>query len=221
MSIIDNLIGILVPHSCLACGVEGRLLCATCTAGLTDVEPICPHCQRPSLAGYKCLDCISPISRVQAVTVYEGSAKALIWQLKLNGSQAAGKIMARLMAELINDYDGRWLVVPVPTATGRSRQRGYDQAKLLAREIARKTRFPYLDCLARQGQTHQHGANRHDRLQQLENSFRLKSPKLIRAKRILLVDDVVTTGATLEAAAQIVMQAGAKQVEALAFARPN
>ena len=216
MSILDDLIGLLVPHSCLACGAEGRLLCTSCTAGLTGAKPLCYRCQRPAPDGRTCLNCRSPLSKVGVVTEYSGPAKALIWQLKLNGAQAAAGIMARRMAALLNNEE--FVIVPVPTATGRARQRGYDQAKLLARELAKQTGLPYLDCLARHGQTHQHGANRRERLQQLEDSFRVK--RKVDDKHILLIDDVMTTGATLEAAAKVLAGAGVTEIEAIVFARP-
>jgi len=216
MSILDDLIGLLVPHSCLACGAEGRLLCSGCMAGLTGAKPLCYRCQYPAPDGRTCLNCTTPLQWVRVVTNYESTAKALIWQLKLNGAQAAAGIMARRMAALLDSEE--FIIVPVPTATGRARQRGYDQAKLLGRELAKQTGLPYLDCLARHGQTHQHGANRRERLQQLEDSFRVK--RKVHDKRILLIDDVMTTGATLEAAAKVLAGAGATQIEAMVFARP-
>jgi ComF family protein len=127
--------------------------------------------------------------------------------------------MARRIVDLL-EADEQALIVPVPTATSRIRQRGYDQAKLLAKAISKQSRLTYLDCLARSGQTHQHGTSRHTRLGQLENAFRVKHPRSVQNAHIILVDDVVTTGATLEAAAKVLKQAGGKQIEALAFARP-
>ena len=109
-----------------------------------------------------------------------------------------------------------WLVVPIPTATTRVRQRGYDQAKLLARAIARQTGLRYTNCLVRQGQAHQVGASRQARHNQLEGALRVK--KTVQGVCIILVDDVTTTGATLEAAASVLRQAGAQQIEALTFA---
>jgi ComF family protein len=111
------------------------------------------------------------------------------------------------------------MVVPVPTATSRVRGRGYDQAKLLARELSRQARLPYLDCLVRSGHTHQVGASRYQRLSQLEGAFRLKDSKKVRGTRILLIDDVMTTGATLETAAGLLKAGGAGQVAAMVFAQ--
>lgn len=217
MSILDNLIGVLAPHTCLGCGAEGRLLCPACASQLTPVEPLCYRCQRLSSQGFTCLNCASPLARVRVVTNYSGPAKALIWQLKLNGAQAAARIIARHMALSLNDISPDTTIVPVPTATSRARQRGYDQAKLLARELSRQSGLRYLDCLVRHGRTSQHGANRSERLQQLQGSFRIK--RYVRNKQILLVDDVITTGATLEVAAKV-LQGTEVSIQAIAFARP-
>lgn len=222
MSLFDALIGKIAPHDCLACGTEGYLLCVACTDRLAVIPGRCYKCEKLSLDGLTCANCrpTSPLCQVQVATAYDGSAKALIWQLKLAGARAATRIMAGRMAIMVR-CDAATTIIPAPTATGRVRQRGYDQAILLARELARQTRLPYLDCLARHGQTHQHGLSRQQRAAQLSAAFRVRRPKAVRGANILLVDDVVTTGATLEAAAATLKAAGAAQVNAIAFARPE
>src|SRR4051812_1447687 len=99
MSIIDRLISQIAPHDCLSCGREGALLCTDCLGQLP--QPSIPHPQTVNL------------TRVQSVTDYQGVAKDLIWRLKSNGAQAATKIMARQMAQLINK-DSKSVIVPVP-----------------------------------------------------------------------------------------------------------
>ncbi len=153
-------------------------------------------------------------------TAYVSVAKALIWQLKLAGAQVAARDMAIHLAPLIKHIEPGAVLVPVPTATSRARQRGYDQAKLLARELSRRTKFIYGDYLARHGQAHQHTRSRQERLTQITNAFRVKQQTLVSDAHIILVDDVVTTGATLEAAATVLRAAGARRVEAIAFAQP-
>jgi ComF family protein len=141
-------------------------------------------------------------------------AKELVGRLKFYGAQAAAKQMT---ARLLPVLPAEALIVPVPTANKRVRGRGYDQAKLLARELSRQSRLPYLDCLVRSGHTHQVGSSRQQRQQQLRGAFRIIDPAKIRGCCILLVDDVVTTGATLEAAAQTLGIAGADRIEAAVF----
>lgn len=125
--------------------------------------------------------------------------------------------MAELMAEVLPSRN--YLVVPLPTATSRVRQRGYDQARLIAKALAARMKLPYSDCLARIGQAHQVGANRQRRLEQLEGAYRLKRSAVVAGRHVLLVDDVMTTGASLDAASQILLRAGVKTVDAATFAR--
>jgi ComF family protein len=204
MSLIDRIIGAVVPHDCLGCGVEGGLLCSGCADKLPGVPPLA------TLNG--------DLRLIQAVTPYKGLAKDLLWKLKSGGAQAAATVMARQMRRLL-ETDRNLLVMPVPTATSRVRQRGYDQAKLLARELAKQARLPYADCLARLGQSHQVGANREQRRQQLGEAFWVRHHGLVRRARILLIDDVTTTGATLEAAAKALKAAGASDIQAIVFAQ--
>ncbi|HVA11400.1 MAG TPA: phosphoribosyltransferase family protein [Candidatus Dormibacteraeota bacterium] len=157
---------------------------------------------------------------MKAATVYDGISKNLIWKLKLAGARAAAHIMAERLAPLV-ERTTETIIVPVPTATGRARQRGYDQARLLARELARGARLPYRDCLARHGQTHQHGLPRRERLAQLAGTFRVTRRQAVPGAHIILVDDVVTTGATLEAAAAVLRAGGAARIDAVTFAQPN
>lgn len=200
MGLIDSLLDKLVPHECVGCNQEGSLLCSAC-ARLLRPAPI----HEPG----------GNLLKLQSATLYDGIAKDLIWKLKSGGAQAAAAVMAHHMANLVaKDQD--YLIVPVPTATSRVRQRGYDQAKLLARALARQTRQRYADCLARHGQAHQVGASRQARLSQIEGALRVK--RRVQEARIVLVDDVTTTGATLESAALVLKQAGASHVEALTFA---
>jgi ComF family protein len=157
---------------------------------------------------------------VYVATVYDGPAKDMVWQLKFQGAQTAAQIMARQMTRvLVKDEPA--CVVPVPTATGRVRRRGYDQARLLARQLARRGHLPYVEVLKRQGQAHQVGANREQRLWQLQTAFRACNLSAVRGRRLILVDDVVTTGATLEAAAAVLRAAGARRVDAVTFAQPQ
>ena len=132
MSILDALIGLLAPYNCLGCGFEGVLLCRTCTLSL---RPPQVTVNPPSL------------SRVQSVTAYSGLAKSLVWQLKSSGAQTAAKVMVNQMLTYV-DPNSADIIAPIPTATKRVRQRGYDQARLLAREMANQSGIVWVDCLA-------------------------------------------------------------------------
>ncbi len=224
MSLLDLLISGIAPYDCLGCGSEGRLLCAGCSRGLRPAPACCYRCRIPSVGSLTCPACLSAtcLRQVAAATVYEELAKNLVWKLKFGRAMGAAREIAAQMVPLArHPGPGGLLIVPVPTATTRIRQRGYDQARLLARELARRVRQPYADVLARQNQAHQVGASRGQRLEQLAGAFRVTKPKLVRGASILLIDDVVTTGATLEAAATCLHLAGAGEITALVFAQPR
>lgn len=218
MNLLDSLISVLAPHICLGCGTEGRLLCRDCQAKLPPLPERCYRCRRLMSGWRTCASCRSSSNLyvVQVRSTYEGTAKTLVWQLKFQAAQSAARDIAACLAPLL--ITTNQLIVPVPTATRRARQRGYDQAKLIAQALASQTGMDYADCLRRQGQAHQVGASRAVRLRQLTGNFRVVQP--LAGQQILLVDDVVTTGATLEAAAAVCRGAGARRVSAIVFAQP-
>lgn len=126
------------------------------------------------------------------------------------------------MSQTLRDSLNSWhdyLIVPVPTATARVRERGFAHSELLAKIIAAELKTEYLQTLCRLDQTRQLGARREDRLIQLSNSFAVRHPRRVLNRKILLIDDVLTTGGTLIAASKTLKAAGAKQVDALIFAK--
>lgn len=126
MSIIDIILGFLAPYDCLVCAAEGDLLCSVCAGDLPRFSARCYACLSVSEQSRTCADCApsSALALVHTATSYSGAAKQLIWQLKSGGVQAAGRIMAERLAEMVRDTAGATLV-PVPTATGRVRRRGF------------------------------------------------------------------------------------------------
>jgi len=122
------------------------------------------------------------------------------------------------MGQLINLPENT-IVVPIPTATSRVRERGYDHARLMGRDIANSNNLRLVTGLSRLDQARQVGAKRDVRLSQLKGAFRVSQRRLIVGAHILLVDDVLTTGATLEEAALTLKMAGAKKVDAIVFAQ--
>jgi predicted amidophosphoribosyltransferase len=148
MSFTDHLIGILAPHECLGCGAEGSLMCPSCLGDLDLIPDRCYRCRRLSTGAKTCDKCrkTSRLTMVRASTIYRDEAKELVWRLKFSGTQAAVRPMAKKMSTLL-EVNKDLIIVPVPTATRRMRRRGYDQAKLLARELARLSQQQYLPCL--------------------------------------------------------------------------
>jgi len=221
MTLLDQLLAKLAPHECLGCGAESALLCSECADRLVQVSARCYRCHVLVPEAVTCAACRqrSRLHSLQAVCLYQDTAKALVWKLKLAGAQAATGQMAERMLPHLPRPTADTVIVPVPTATSRIRRRGYDQAELLARELARQSHVRQAVCLTRITQSQQHGAHREQRLRQLAEAFRVTNPHLVPGRHIILVDDVVTTGATLEAAASMLHAAGARQIDAIVFAQ--
>lgn len=193
-TLIQKVVAFTTPATCLLCSTEPKLLCDDCYRRA--LPPLPP--QKPL-----------------AVTVYDDIGKELIRRFKFEGDQEAGRLCARYMAEMVKaeDFD---VVTAATTTPARRRQRGYDQSELLAQWISKQLGLPYVRTLVRVKNVHQIGASRAERLAQAEGLY-VATRKI--EGRVLLIDDVVTTGATLSAAAEALMQTGAQSVEALVFAR--
>jgi ComF family protein len=222
MSVLERIISLYAPHVCLGCSLEGSLLCNDCHQGLVSATACCYQCQRPSRLGRLCADCRprSGLVSLNCVANYTGLAKDVLWALKFDRAQAAADIIARSMAAVYGDVTpSDALIVPVPTAAKRVRRRGYDQAALIARSYARQAGCQYSPVLLRHGKQEQKGAGRELRRQQLTGALSLKPGKDVTGRRIILIDDVVTTGASLEAAAAVLKASGARTIAGLVFAR--
>lgn len=224
MSVLESAIGWLAPPHCVGCGGEGRALCDDCTSKVVSFGPRCWRCNSLSDGSKTCGKCRqtgSP-SRVYIFTNYEGLAQQLLISYKFGHQRAAASDISRLMTDAFRNLSSDlpdYLIVPVPTATSRIRERGFDHAGLLAKRIAFNLRMPADNALQRLGQARQLGARRDDRLRQLAGNFYIRNPKAIKGRNVLLIDDVLTTGGTLIAATQALRQAGAARMDALLFAK--
>jgi ComF family protein len=142
----------------------------------------------------------------------------LIKQLKFERAAAAARSIAQVMAQQFTRRGDDLVVTHVPTATSRQRVRGYDQAALIAREFASLTHLPYMPLLARQGHLRQLGQSRKQRIQQMQQAFRPLKYSRMTQKRVLLIDDVLTTGSSIESAALTLSKSGVQHISAFVFA---
>ena len=223
MSLLDIAIGWVAPAECLSCGAEGAALCEPCI--YSEIIPYgenCWNCNARSPGGRTCQKCRLPGTPryVWLTTTYEGATKSLIKVYKFGNLRTASETIGSMMAETLRNFNGDqdYLVVPIPTATSRIRERSFDHCSLLAKEITKNLGLKYLPALGRLGQQRQVGKSRQDRLEQLDDKFYLKY-NLVKGQHVLLIDDVVTTGGTLRAATKILRDGGAAQVDALVFAK--
>lgn len=222
MNLLEKIVSIYAPHSCLGCYEEcDRLLCDGCFDSLGTVPPRCYRCKQTTRNYLVCVACRpkTPLRTVVAAVHHAGLAKEMIHIAKYERAKAGFSQMASLMAESIRYFPPDALLVAVPTASSRVRQRGYDQAVELAKLVSNLTGRPTLTALMRLGQAHQVGANRANRIKHLKNAFRPINSGYLSGRSVILIDDVATTGATLESAARTLRAAGAKNIDALVFAQ--
>lgn len=223
VNVLEKIIAVVAPHLCIVCQKEGKLICIQCLEELEAANKLCYRCLKASPGGYTCPGCWTELrpTRLWAAALYNGTAKELVRVIKFSRGQGGCEQLAESMASLLElaRLPSDVLLVPVVTANQRKRQRGYDQAVLIARHLAKLTGLGQYNVLIRRNDQRQVGASRTKRLSQLHGAFTVMRPSLVKERHILLVDDVITTGATLEAATTALIEAGAKTVSAVVFAR--
>jgi ComF family protein len=221
--LLKSLADFVYPPICYGCDteVEEGLVCEGCRLALFTHElAVCPECGRPcARTAETCGQCRTPfgLSRVRALGLYVPPFDKLIQAFKYSGKTKVGELLGRALAalvqqdEVLSDADA---VCPVPLHPARLRERGFNQSLLLAAAIAMSTQIPLVECLVRTRYTPTQTlkTNPEKRLKNVAGAFRLKSDASIDGKRILLVDDVMTSGATLDQAAQGLLKGGAASV---------
>jgi len=216
---------LLFPPRCVGCGALGHWLCPTCQEQMAPLEPpLCSQCGIPLTRAGLCSACAShPLPRfhLRSAVFFEGPARQAVHRLKYRGQTAVAAPLARIMYEMWErERPTAEVVVPVPLHPAREEERGFNQAALLARELSNLVGLPLAESgLQRVRHTPpQVGLSRRERQQNVRGGFRCQDPAL-RGRQILLVDDVCTTGATLQAAAHALWEGGAGEVWAFTLAR--
>ncbi|HLM84082.1 MAG TPA: ComF family protein [Candidatus Bathyarchaeia archaeon] len=229
----------LFPIFCLSCRTEGAWLCEKCFAELKILDfQVCPACEENITdKGFLCQNCrdsrISPLDGLIAAVSYEDPAvKKLVHNFKYRFVGDISRLLSKLLVKALvrNDFPLPDLIAFVPLHPKRLRWRGFNQSFLLAahisKELAPLLNIDILDILERKkyNQPQMNVKNYKERLQNVCNIFGLKpevDPSLVKNKTFLLVDDIATTGATLQECAKILKQAGAKKIYAAVIARQS
>jgi len=202
MKIFKNILAVLFPQKCLGCKKENEILCSDCLLKIN--RPDTPH-----------------LNGIHIASNYQDAVlKKALWMLKYQGVKQLAKPLAELVRERIwkKLETENWLVVPVPLSKNKLRHRGYNQAEMIAGELSGDVRA---DILFKKFHTKSQVEvkNKEERLANIVGSFEIKNPETIKGKKIILIDDVFTTGATMREAKKVLKEAGAKKVVGVVVAR--
>ena len=233
-TLYQTVVNLCYPPFCISCrtSLEQGWLCQDCLDSAVRIEaPFCQICSRPYTgvfgAPFVCPDCEDHPPAFDCVaTRYQASGivRDLIHRFKYSGEFHLRNLLVNWLEEALSDprvstepFDS---LVPVPLHPTRIRERGYDQIAALIGLLAERTRKPVCLCLRRPRYTEsQTRFSRKERLQNLQNAFELRKGTSVLGKRLLLVDDVLTTGSTLDECARVLKSHGAKSVRAITVAR--
>ena len=222
--LLGGVLDLWFPPCCGVCGISGSFLCAACERGFQRADgPRCSRCWGVS-ATTPCAECTSSpdaLDGARSVYIFEGAARTLVHQVKYRFLHA----LARPMGERLADYLAQNplpidLLVPVPLHRRRQRERGFNQAELLCRVLAERSGIAIDRRSLRRRRNTPHQMQVKDRAQRAANvrgAFICAGG--FTGRRVLLIDDVLTSGATLRACASSLRAAGAASVWALTFAR--
>lgn len=235
----DSVLALIYPQQCAACGgsVDSRhegVACDTCwdaTRIFHEDDTLCWKCGGLSAATVaedkrqtvRCGRCdTDSFTAARACGLYEGALRASILALKREPTVAPRLIETLRQTQQRAPLAAANLIVPVPLHASRERERGFNQAVLLARELARATKLPIDEySLVRRVHTERHraGMDARARRDSVVGAFEVRDPKLITGRQVLLIDDVYTTGATVSECAAVLKSAGGTDVYVLTIAR--
>lgn len=216
---------LLFPQWCIGCGREGNYICDSCRQALPRIlPPICPRCGKPQSDGMLCPACgdgSSGIDGIRSPFLFDGVIRQAVHELKYRNIRALVEPMGELLFDYIleNPVPGE-VLVPVPLHRKRLRERGYNQSALLAKQMGKLTGMAVVDdCLIRRLHTPPQArtTNIEERRTNVTNAFSCSGREL-EGKQVILIDDVTTSGTTLNICAETLKESGATSVWGLVMA---
>ncbi len=235
--ILTGIADLIFPPRCITCGEpleqHGPLpFCPPCMAGIRFIgSPLCPRCGTPFPAAegedHLCGECLiteRPYAVARSVGRYEETLLTAIHRFKYRGKIGIGDLLGRIMADFADktwDMKAFERILPVPLHLRRLRERGFNQAVILARGLSKRFNIPLDFTVLRRNlfTPPQVGLDRKQRSANVQGAFTVSHPERIVGRRLLLVDDVYTTGSTLTECARVLIRAKAEAVAVLTMAR--
>lgn len=215
---LNKLLNIVAPHYCYGCHKTGVPLCDNCKYDIIDEAfDACIVCASPSSVGI-CAECRTSYQKAWFVGDRSGVLEATIDALKFERVKSAADSLASLLDNRLPVLPTDTVIVPIPTLPSHIRRRGYDQTLLIAKRLATYRKLQCDQVLERRMHNVQRGANKKERFKQAERAFGVRR-KIDPNVPYVLIDDVVTTNATVRFGAQALLDAGAKTVWVTAIAR--
>jgi ComF family protein len=214
------------PRRCVGCGKIGDLLCPGCSQKLPRLlPPFCQKCGKPESSGILCPACWgqqTDIDGIRSVFRFEGTVRRAVHEFKYRNLKSIAVCLAALMADYLRDnpIEGN-VLIPVPLHPRRLRERGYNQSSLLAEKLGKLTALPVIEgylCRLKDSLPQARTKNVEERRKNVEKAFSCQPGKLPE-KTVILIDDVCTSGATLESCAAALKAAGAVSVWGFTLAR--
>ncbi|MCK9445590.1 ComF family protein [bacterium] len=224
MEYLKKIWDLIFPKKCINCQKEGQYLCEDCLS-LIEINPfnycLCEKLERKN----KCENCKNRnLDRILSATSFKGIAREVIHKLKYSYLEELSIPLALLILNYLQNIncqiDNSFIIIPVPMHPKKKRRRGFNQSEEIAKIISQSTNIPLSTTLIKIKETKpQMELNRIERIENIKDCFAITNKKEIENKTILLLDDVYTTGTTIEECTKVLKENGAKEVWGLTIAR--